>query len=114
MQRESDDCPPIAIASPSPMTVITVISGFASLMPVANVRALPWVVWMLPTSTYTGNLPEHPIPATRTTSSLLRPIFTKARTIEAAKSQGRNPDTTRAGTSCRDAASHREVLRLSC
>jgi hypothetical protein len=43
--------PPIAMASPSPMTVMTVMSGWASLMPVANAVARPWVVWRVFMST---------------------------------------------------------------
>jgi hypothetical protein len=41
--------PPMAMASPSPITVITVISGWASLVPVANAghgRGVVWRVFM--------------------------------------------------------------------
>ncbi len=36
--------PPMAVASPSPEMTTTSFSGLASLMPVAKVRARPWVV----------------------------------------------------------------------
>ena len=36
--------PPIAVASPSPLTTRTCLSGFAILIPVAKPSARPWVV----------------------------------------------------------------------
>ena len=37
--------PPIESPSPSPVTIQTSSSGLASLMPVANAGARPWMVW---------------------------------------------------------------------
>ena len=37
--------PPIANRSPSPAKTVTWRDGLASLMPVANGIARPWVVW---------------------------------------------------------------------
>src|SRR5674476_741274 len=66
--------PPMAVASPSPMTTITWSLGLASLTPVAKVKARPWVVWSVLKSTYTLIRPAQPIPVTRTMSSLANPV----------------------------------------
>jgi hypothetical protein len=62
--------PPIAPASPSPLTTMTLSSGLASFTPVANASARPWVVWSVLQSMYPGSRDAHPIPDTMAVLSL--------------------------------------------
>ena len=71
--------PPIAVASPSPLTTMTRLSGFAILIPVANPSARPCVVCSVLKSTYPGSRDAQPMPDTRATSSLAIFIASTAR-----------------------------------
>ncbi len=62
--------PPIAVASPSPLTTMTFLSGFAIFRPVAKGRARPCVVCSVFQSMYPGSRDAHPIPETSAMSSL--------------------------------------------
>ncbi len=73
--------PPMAVASPSPVTTMTVRSGRAIFTPVAKVIARPCVVWSVFTSTYPGVRLEQPMPETMQISSRERPIRSIARRI---------------------------------
>ena len=72
----------MAERSPSPVNTTTLRSGFAILTPVANASALPWVVCKESVVIYPGARDEHPIPETKTVSSISHPISSTAFTVQ--------------------------------
>jgi hypothetical protein len=70
---------PMAAASPSPTTMRYVLSGWASLSPVATARARPWVAPKLsPPQVAKVCRPTQPMPVPKITSSCLRPSSSMA------------------------------------
>ena len=61
--------PPMAVASPSPLTTMTFLSGRDIFRPVAKGSARPCVVCSVFQSTYPGRREAHPIPETSAMSS---------------------------------------------